>query len=130
MGSFRRGLIAGLAVLPGTAWAEMCTQLRPGWDGTPATQVTEALGLFTSPLVLFLLAALGVAVAFRHAMGTALVALLWSFFISYLILPDQSGLRAAAVEEGCIASPTLFIALSAAICTVAVIYTFRREKRL
>lgn len=128
MGSLRRGLT--LALLPGTAWADACEQLRPGWDGLPATPVTEALGLFTSPIVLFLLAALGVAVAFRHAMGTALVALLWSFFITYLVLPDTSGVRAAAAEAGCLASPTLFIGLSAAICSAAVFYTFRREKRL
>lgn len=128
MGSVRRGLI--FAILPGAAWAEVCDTVRPGWDGTSATQVTEALGLFTSPLILFLVAALGVAVVFRHAMGTALVALLWSFFITYLVLPDTSGVRSAAANEGCIASPALFIGLSAAICGAAVFYTFRREKRL
>lgn len=122
-------LISG-AALPGSAWAEVCDTERPVWDGTPATQLSEALGLISSPIGLFLLGALTIAVVFRHPMGTALAALMWSCFIAFLVLPDTSGVRAQAMAEGCVAPPTLFIGLSTAICALAVVYTFRRETRL
>ncbi|MBV2358699.1 hypothetical protein KUH32_02855 [Thalassococcus sp. CAU 1522] len=130
MGSLRGRLTVLTALsLPGTAAAEVCDKLRPGWDGTPQTLAGEAMGLFLSPAGLFLTTALLVAVLFRHAMGTALAALMWSAFISYLVLHSDP-LLFAAMEEGCVAQPTLFIAASAAICLAAVIFTFRREERL
>lgn len=132
MGSFRRGLNLSLALflLASPALAEVCDKARPQWNGVPATLTSEALTLFLLPQSLFLIGALAVAVLFRHAMGTALVALMWSFFISYIIWPDPSGVRQAAQSEGCMAQPTLFIVASAALCFVAVVYTARREKRL
>lgn len=128
MGPLRGGLI--LSLLAGPALAEVCDKARPGWDGAPVTALDEAMFLFTTPISLFLIAALATAVVFRHAMGAALVALLWGFYITSLILPDQAGTDAAARAEGCAASPALYIALSGAICLAAVIYTARREKRL
>jgi len=112
------------------ALAEVCDKERPDWDGIPVTLESEALALFLSPAGLFLLGALAVAVLFRHAMGTAIVALLWSFFISFIVWPDPTGLRGARISEGCEAQPTLFLVASAALCLAAVIYTARREKRL
>lgn len=119
-----------MLALPSRALAEVCDKERPDWDGTPPGMLDEAIGLFLSPAGLFLSGALLLALLFRHAMGTALVALLWSFFITALVTGMDDPLRAAAVREGCIASPTLFIAASTAICLAAVVYTFRREKRL
>ena len=114
---------------PSAAWAEACATLRPNWDGTPATQVTEAVGLFTSPIGLFLGAALLVAVVFRHPWGATLITLLWSVFVMVISAPDADGQDPLARAEGCMASPALFIGLSAAICGLAVMYTFRRETR-
>ncbi len=128
MGPLRGGLILSLLASP--ALAGVCDETRPAWDGMPVTALDEALYLFTTPISLFLIAALATAVVFRHAMGAALVALLWGFFITSLILPDGAGTSAAAITEGCAASPALYIALSGAICLSAVIYTARREKRL
>ena len=112
------------------ALADVCDKERPDWDGVPVTLESEALALFLSPAGLFLLGALAVAVLFRHAMGTAIVALLWSVFISFIVWPDPTGLRGARISEGCEAQPTLFLVASAALCLAAVIYTARREKRL
>ncbi len=123
-------LAAGLILLPGAAAAEVCDKTRPDWDGTPQSMISEAIGLFLSPAGLFLCAAMAMALVFRHAMGTAIVALLWSFFITALVMGLDDPIRAAAVNEGCVAPPTLFIAASTAICLAAVTYTFRREKRL
>ncbi|WP_298676399.1 hypothetical protein [uncultured Lentibacter sp.] len=136
MGPVRRrlsqklGLGLTLSVLASPALAEACDTLRPNWNGAPATLTSEAVALFLAPVPLFLLGALAVAVLFRHAMGTALVALLWSFFISFLIWPDATGIQQAAIAEGCMAQPTYFIIASAALCFAAVVYTARREKRL
>lgn len=128
MGPLRGGLI--LSLIAGPALAEVCDKARPGWDGMPVTALDEALFLFATPISLFLVAALATAVVFRHAIGAALVTLLWGFYITSLILPDQTGISAAAITEGCAASPALYIALSGALCLAAVIYTARREKRL
>ena len=119
-----------LALIATPALAEVCDKARPDWDGTPATLTSEAVMLFMSPIGLFLLGALAVAVVFRHAMGTALVALMWSFYITMLIWPDTSGIRDGMLSEGCAAPPTLFIAASALLCLAAVIYAHRGEKRL
>ena len=132
MGPFRGRLSLTLltTLMASPALAEVCVKQRPDWDGVPATIQSEALVLFLSPIGLFLLGALAVAVLFRHAMGTALVALLWSFFISFIIWPDPTGLRSARISEGCEAQPTLFIVVSAALCLAAVLYAHRGEKRL
>ena len=132
MGSFRGRLTLTVAttLLASPALADVCDTDRPEWDGRPVTLLDEAVGLFQSPIPLFLLGALAVAILFRHAMGTAIVALLWSFFISMIVWPDATGQRSARIAEGCEAQPTLFIAASAALCFAAVIYTARREKRL
>ncbi|MCO4776996.1 MULTISPECIES: hypothetical protein [Lentibacter] len=132
MGPFRRRLSLTLliSVMASPALAEVCYKERPDWDGIPVTLESEALALFLSPAGLFLLGALAVAVLFRHAMGTAIVALLWSFFISFIVWPDPTGLRGARISEGCEAQPTLFIVASAALCLAAVLYAHRGEKRL
>ena len=107
MGPFRRRLSLTLliSVMASPALAEVCYKERPDWDGIPVTLESEALALFLSPAGLFLLGALAVAVLFRHAMGTAIVALLWSFFISFIVWPDPTGLRGARISEGCEAQP-------------------------
>lgn len=132
MGPFRRRLSFAFltALLASPARAEVCDKERPDWNGATATLLSEAITLFLSPIGLFLLGALVVAVLYRHAMGTAIVALIWSFFISIIIWPDPTGIREATIAEGCAAPPTLFIVASAVLCLSAVIYSHRGEKRL
>lgn len=121
MGPLRGGLILSLPASP--ALAEVCDKERPDWDGTPATQMSEALYLFTQPISLFLLAALATAVIARHAMGTAVAALLWGFYITALVWPDT--IAQAAIREGCQAAPSLYIAIASALCVAAVLFTHR-----
>lgn len=123
MGPLRGGLILSLFASP--AFAAVCDTARPNWNGTPATAVSEALYLFMSPVSLFLIAALCVAVIFRHKMGATITVLLWSFYLSFVIFPDQTGGTAIAMQEGCIGSPTLYIALSAVLSIAAIAYVFK-----
>lgn len=123
MGPLRGGLILSLLASP--AFAEVCDKERPDWDGIPATQVSEAIYLFTRPISLFLLAALATSVIVRHALGTAIAVLLWGFYITALVWPDATGITASALREGCQAPPSLFIAIASALCVAAVLFTHR-----
>lgn len=112
-----------LTLLPGTARAEVCEAVRPGWDGIPITAAQEAMALMFSPLGLLLLALSLIVLRFRLqwlGMGTILG---WTGFVALVTLTDPTGTRGPAIAEGCIGSPTLFIALSAAICVAIVFLT-------
>ena len=123
MGSFRGGII--LSFLAAPALAEVCDKERPGWDGTPATAVTEAIALFSTPLGLFLLIATAITLRFRNAWGGLATTVGWTGFITIVVSADPSGVQGFAISEGCIGPPTLFVALSIAICIVTIIYTAR-----
>jgi hypothetical protein len=127
MGSFRRGLI--LALLPTSAFAEVCSTERPNWDGMPVSMIAEALALFTTPGALFLLAATVVALFLRNSNGVLVVTCLWSGLVT-IVATTGGEVRAAAVEEGCVSSPALFIVAVAAICGCSILYTLRRNTRL
>jgi hypothetical protein len=125
MGPVRRGLI--IALTPGAAWAEACSTARPGWDAAAVTAFDEASTLFLTPFGLLLLAFSVVALRFRSQwMGLGAV-LGWTGYITLITMTDPTGLRAQAIVEGCIGSPTLFIAAVAAICMGTVIYTMPRK---
>ena len=129
MGPLRGGLI--LALLPGAALAEVCAQVRPFWTpGAPATGWDELIGLMATPpsLVLLLLSAL--AIRFRQQWLTLGTVLLWSFWVSFVVLVSPDPTRLQAIEEGCIGSPTLFILAVAAICGGMILYTSRADTRL
>lgn len=116
-----------LACLPGAAWAEVCDKERPNWDGTGVTAFGEALTLFTTPVALVLLAFTLIALRFRSQwMGLGAV-IGWAGFIALITTADPTGIRDFAINEGCIGSPTLFIAIVAAICVGTVIYTMPRN---
>ena len=129
MGPLRRGLILSLLPLP--AWAgEACDAIRTGWDGTPISAWTETFFLITSPISLVLLAATVVALKFRSKWGALIVCVLWSFFVSGLTLFDMTGgLRTAAMAEGCIGSPTVFIVIVAATCVALILHTAPRPEK-
>ena len=127
MGSLRGGIIA--AFLPGTALASgTCAQMRPLWTpGAAATPWDELLGLMAAPPSLLLLVLSALVIRLRHAKGALIVTVAWSFWISALTFyaSGSDGYR-AALAEGCIGSPALFIATVAAICIAMILYTTRR----
>ena len=118
MGSLRRGLI--LALLPAPAWAQVCEELRPGWDGTPISAWSEALSLFTSPAALILLAGSLIAVRYKSQWGTLAACVGWSALVSVFAFWD--GGRTDAMAEGCIGSPMIFILAAATLCVAMVLY--------
>ncbi|MGX9356442.1 hypothetical protein ACS3SW_15140 [Roseobacteraceae bacterium S113] len=121
--------LGALVFMPTSAHASFCDTERPNWDGSPATQLDEAITLFMAPTGLFLIGATAVAVLFRHAIGAGIACVMWAFYVTAIIMRGDPAYMMAAME-GCIGQPTLFVALAAAICLSAVIYTMRREKRL
>lgn len=121
MGPIRRGLI--LALIPLPAWAGVCEEVRPGWDGTPITILGETLALLSAPAALLLVVLSLAAIRFRAqwlGLGTIVF---WTIFVSVITMATPSDLRDLARAEGCVGSPALFIALAAAICGAIVIYT-------
>ena len=120
--------VAGLVALPGPALSEACATLRPGWSpGTQASAWTEALHHGTSLPALALLIATALAVRFRSQWGGLGVTVLWSVLVVVVVWgrfgDGPTGLRKSAIEDGCVGSPTLFIAAVTAICSALILYT-------
>jgi hypothetical protein len=130
MGPVRGGLILACLVLPGPALAEVCARLRPDWDGGPVGPVADAIALFSSLPALALLLGTALAIRLRHQ-GLALgVVVLWTVLVSFAALRGgQDGVWQAAATEGCVGSPSLFIALAAAISVGTILYTSRRPRQ-
>lgn len=126
MGPLRRGLIlAALLTLPTLAHAsEVCANVRPDWDGGPVSAWQEAILLFGSPASLILLFASALVLRFRSAWGALAVFVAWSFLVSAFTIYDPTGgQRLAAAEEGCIGSPTIYVAIVLAISVGLLLYT-------
>ncbi len=132
MGPVRGRLIAGSSVLASLfaapAWAEVCDKARPNWDGAPVGAVGEAVSLFVSPAGLLLLALSLVALRFRFQWVGLAAVILWTIFITVITMADPTQMRVAAMAEGCVGPPTLFIALAAAICVAIVLWTKPRTQ--
>jgi hypothetical protein len=125
-----RRLLAALvpALLPGPALAQACAAMRPGWTpGTQATQWTEAVHYFSTVPALVLLVATALAIRWRSQWGGLIVTVLWSGLVALIVMhrfgDDSSGLRQRAFDEGCLASPTLFLAAVTAISAATILYT-------
>lgn len=114
---------ACLVALPAAAGASVCDTARPGWDGTPATALTEALWLAGSLPAIVLLVATALAVRFRSAWGGLAAVSGWSVMVGVIVFGGDRAAHAAARAEGCIGSPALFIACVAAICVATILYT-------
>lgn len=125
MGPIRR-LAALLTLLPGAAFAEVCDQERPDWDGTPATAPDGLLDLLATAPSLFLIVATLLVLRFKSVWGGLATVVLWTIWVSVINSPAVFPTRAAAIEAGCIGPNTLFIALAVAICVGIVIYTAPR----
>ncbi|WP_204115603.1 hypothetical protein [Shimia biformata] len=117
-------------LMPGAALADACTDLRPNWDGTPVSALDEFVALMSTPPALVLLLATALVVRFRKPWGGVVVALLWGGFGTFLTWGDPTGLRDAAIAEGCVGSPSLFIASTLAICAamIAITAPAKRDK--
>lgn len=131
MGPVRRRLITAAALLgPAPAWADACTTVRPGWDGAEVTALGELLVMFQTPLVLILVLASALAVRLRHELGGVAVVVGWSI-ATYMVTGwgNSDGLRQAAMAEGCVGSPALFITVAVAIGIGVVLYTAPKARR-
>ena len=119
-----------LTFAPLPAFAEVCDKVRPLWDpSAPATSWDELIGLMATPPSLALLVLSALAVRFRHQWGALIVVVAWSVWVSVVALSAPDEVRLAAIAEGCIGSPVLFIIAVAAICGAMILYTSRRNER-
>jgi hypothetical protein len=123
-------LVGLLTLLPMRAFAEVCDKLNPDWDGVPVSYFAETLSLMTSSGSLILLVCSALALRFKSQWGALAVVVLWSGWVSIIAfyLPSQP-INKAALIEGCIGSPSLFIALVAAICIGLVLFTAPINRR-
>lgn len=120
MGPVRGGLI--LSLLASSTMAEVCDKERPRWDPAsgPASMLDEFFALILNPFVLGMLCLTAVAILSKWRIPKWILAVVW-LSLSILIGIDHYGpvlndVRWFAMQEGCIGSPLLFIALAIAIC--------------
>lgn len=114
-------------MLPGSALAETCALQRPNWDGGPVSAIEEAIQLTSSPITLILIVLTLLVFRFRSQWGGVAIVVLWTILVSIITMMDPTGTRAPGMAEGCIGSPTLFIAAVAAICVATILYTAPRN---
>ena len=118
-------------LFPAPVWAQgVCAAERPGWDGQQVGAWGELLFLLQTPLVLGLIVATALALRFRSEKGGLLVVVGWSI-ATYLVTGwgQDDPERMAALAEGCIGSPALFIAVAAALSIGVVLYTAPLPRR-
>jgi hypothetical protein len=114
------------------AHADACAAERPFWDGIPVSAWDEFLIVMQTPVVLLLLVATALVVRLRSEKGGLAVVVGWSLS-TYLVLDwaGTSPVRAAAMAEGCIGNPSVFITVAVLVCIGVVLYTapLKREKK-
>lgn len=108
---------------------QVCTTLRPSWEGTPATAISEAILLLGAPVTLVLLAASLICIRFRSQWGALACVVAWSLYTAVLTMIDPGGMLAAGRSAGCVGSAALFIGAVAAICVAMILYTAPHKKR-
>jgi hypothetical protein len=130
MGPLRTGLTAAAILIPGSAWAEVCDKMRPGWTpGTEATMFTEAIALsMTLPSLVLFLATLA-CFRFRLQWPALAVVVGWTIWVSVVSFLQPGDQRALAQAEGCIGSPTLFILIAGALSVGLILYTAPRDDK-
>lgn len=115
-------------LIPRSAWAQNCADQRPNWvPGSDVTAVTEAIALLSSPFSLILIIATVLCIRFKSQWGSVIVVVLWTALVSLITFGDAGG-RAAGMAEGCIGSPSLFIAIVAALSVGLILYTAPRAE--
>lgn len=133
MGPVRRRLTAALTLLPATAHAETCAQLRPDWTAAtgPQTAWAETAYILTSAPTLTLATLLLLALLFPRLWLALPAAVLTLAFAALLFVARQAPSALAAQSEGCLATATPAITLLtlAAILTLARALYVRRRRR-
>ncbi len=115
---------------PSVAFAEVCDKERPLWDGTPVNAVQEALFLTASLPSLVLILVTALALRFRNRWAGLAAVCGWSAMVYLLTFGgDPTGIGQLAAKEGCVGSPTLFIAVVFTICVGTILYTAPAERR-
>jgi hypothetical protein len=109
--------------------SEICETLRPMWDGTPPSALSELVTLAAAPPSLILIAATALTFRFRNQWAALAVVVLWSFYTGFLTIIDPGAVLAAGRAAGCLGSPALFIAAVAAICVAIILYTAPNESQ-
>lgn len=132
MGPVRRRLTAALILLPATAHAETCAQLRPDWATAagPQTAWAETVYILTSAPTLGLATLLLLALLFPRLWLAIPATFLTLAFAALLFVARQAPSALAAQEEGCLATATPAITLLtlAAILTLARALYLRRRR--
>jgi hypothetical protein len=131
MGSFRRQLIAYL-LMASPAMAEVCETVRPGWspaDG-PATMVTELLQFLVwgGGFVVVLGVILGL--YFRKTIILNAVMLITLIMAVPYIWPFDAANRQLALTEGCVAAPTLVLAVLGLVWVAALVGALTKKKEV
>lgn len=132
MGPVRRGII--LALVPGSAFAEVCDKERPFWnpaDG-PVGLWSEPLHTFASPIGAASAVLLLIAFLANRRWLWGLTALLFAYMTVVIfanrLLEDPTGILDFAIKEGCVGPAHLSIALTAAICGLSLWRALRARK--
>lgn len=106
----------------------VCSNLRPDWDGTPVSMLSETGALLASPISLLLMIATLGALRYKSQWGSVAIAVGWSVYTAFLTTLDPGDQLANARIEGCLGSPSLFITLVAAICIGMILFTAPKER--
>ncbi len=105
-----------LALLPNTAFAEVCDKERPGWDGTPVTMFEEPLGQLSNPFkATFVGGSIFLILRGRRIpilLGILVISVYSLVFLDPLYLDD---VKWAAKREGCLGNEELWWATLAMI---------------
>ena len=124
--------VAVFAFFPTAAFAEVCDKERPNWNSGPTGLVSEAWAFLTLPFFMwFLIPSTAVCLLLKNKIGCILMATIWAavgFYVAINAITDPTTVHEAAVREGCIAPPHLFITLCAAI-SIATLYTALRQRK-
>ncbi|MEO1066837.1 MAG: hypothetical protein AAFW47_05595 [Pseudomonadota bacterium] len=125
-----RGLLilTGLSLLPSSALASACKQVRPSWraeDGA-VSMIGEASYLILSPGGIVVVALVVLAARFRKPTFSLVIAAAAAVpaFLNYYVTLNPVGIDVTAREEGCIGDPTLGIAFFAMLAIVPLITQF------
>jgi hypothetical protein len=124
-------MAAAATLLPATAKAETCAQLRPDWTAAtgPQTGWAETAYILGSPPSLALATLLLLALAFPRLWLAIPATLLTLAFAALLIVSRQAPMAIAAQTEGCLATATPAIAiltLTAILTLARALYARRR----
>lgn len=127
MGPFRRRLTVALAVLPVPALADVCADVRNGWQAAsgPATAWGEGLYILSSPAGLVALALLAIGLWRPSPWRSAFLAFPALALAALILFSRQAPTAQQAAADGCIGSPVLGVAVLAGLAVFAIVRGWR-----